>query len=63
MSKLRKRCFLHAMGRDEDASIRTLTPLRGTTPKELLAQLTCSEFLQLVEQLKNPPRAGKTAVD
>jgi len=63
MLTLQKRCFLHAMSQERDASIQQLAPLRGTAPKELLAQLTCSEFMQLVEQLKNRRIADNAAVD
>lgn len=63
MSTLKKRCFLHLMDREVCASIRALAPLRGSSPKELLAQLTCSEYLQMIERLKNPPAAEKSAVD
>lgn len=58
-----KSCFLHAMSQERDASIQQLVPLRGTPLKKLLAQLTCSEFMQLVEQLKNRRVADNAAVD
>lgn len=63
MLALQKRCFLHAMSQEKGAGIRTLAALRGKAPEKLLAQLTCNEFLQLVEQLKNPPRGAKAAAD
>jgi len=63
MLTLRKRCFLHAMSQDRVVSVQQLAPLRGSTPSELLAQLTCSEFMQLVDQLKKPAVADDTAID
>jgi len=63
MLTLQKRCFLHAMSQEKGASIMQLAPLRGTHPKELLAQLTCNEFMQLVEQLKKRRVADNAAVD
>lgn len=63
MLTLQKSCFLHAMSQEKGASIQQLAPLRGTPPKELLAQLTCREFMQLVEQLKKPAVTDESAVD
>jgi len=63
MLTLQKSCFLHAMSQDKGVSIQQLAPLRGTAPKELLAQLTCSEFMKLVEQLKKPAVADDSADD
>lgn len=58
-----KSCFLHAMSQEKGVSIQQLAPLRGTAPKELLAQLTCSEFMQLVGQLKKSAAADDAAID